>query len=343
MVSLSPDPLPLITPLPGTLLNFIDKIVQVPLQLPLADASSLRHFCLQRVDQALGSARLQLDEQQVQAFVRNFDEGLEIRLETPRLAKRYANILTFSLPILKGEVHPVDLMLIEGIRVFYPELYECVRRNPDAFLGPGLGISSTITQTKVEQYKEVVDRGLKSLTNDERRAAKDLLTTLFPRLETIYGGASFPPEWDTTWANEKRVASQQYFNRYFTYSVPEGDIPDQQLDTFVTQADEQPVEVVVASLRSLVNSRNAERFASKLRRRAKGLPPPVSSDLARAISVRRQNKWDKRGAFKACNLDANRLRQFSDLPTSVRLDSFASPPVSSPVWRLAVRGTYPPA
>ena len=60
-------------------------------------------------------------------------------------------------------------------------------------------------------------------------------------------------------------------------------------------------------------------------------------------SVRRQNKWDKRGAFKACNLDANRLRQFSDLPTSVQLDSFASPPVSSPVWRLAVHGTYPPA
>ena len=61
------------------------------------------------------------------------------------------------------------------------------------------------------------------------------------------------------------------------------------------------------------------------------------------MRVRRQNKWDKRGAFKACNLDANRLRQFSDLPTSVQLDSFASPPVSSPVWRLAVHGTYPPA
>ena len=64
---------------------------------------------------------------------------------------------------------------------------------------------------------------------------------------------------------------------------------------------------------------------------------------AETRGVRRQNKWDKRGAFKACNLDANRLRQFSDLPTSVRLDSFASPPVSSPVWRLAVRGTCPPA
>ena len=69
-----------------------------------------------------------------------------------------------------------------------------------------------------------------------------------------------------------------------------------------------------------------------------------STDIgAEPDGVRRQNKWDKRGAFKACNLDANRLRQFSDLPTSVRLDSFASPPVSSPVWRLGVRGTYPPA
>ena len=68
----------------------------------------------------------------------------------------------------------------------------------------------------------------------------------------------------------------------------------------------------------------------------------VTKEIGRK-DVRRQNKWDKRGAFKACNLDANRLRQFSDLPTSVRLDSFASPPVSSPVWRLGVRGTYPPA
>ena len=65
--------------------------------------------------------------------------------------------------------------------------------------------------------------------------------------------------------------------------------------------------------------------------------------LTLGLSVRRQNKWDRMGAFKACNLDANGLRQFSDLPTSVRLDSFASPPVSSPVWRLGVRGTYPPA
>ena len=71
--------------------------------------------------------------------------------------------------------------------------------------------------------------------------------------------------------------------------------------------------------------------------------PPAYSTPDEVERVRRQNKWDKRGAFKACNLDANRLRQFSDLPPSVRLDSFASPPVSSPVWRLAVRGTYPPA
>ena len=36
------------------------------------------------------------------------------------------------------------------------------------------------------------------------------------------------------------------------------------------------------------------------------------------------NKWDRREAFEACKLDAVRLRQCSELPSSVRLDSFAS-------------------
>ncbi len=86
----------------------------------------------------------------------------------------------------------------------------------------------------------------------------------------------------------------------------------------------------------------ARRITERALARARELEDPEA--LSRiAMSVRRQNKWDRMGAFKACNLDANRLRQFSDLPTSVRLDSFASPPVSSPVWRLGVRGTYPPA
>jgi hypothetical protein len=43
----------------------------------------------------------------------------------------------FALPLLKGEVHPVDQTLLEGIRVFYPRLYMIIRDNPDMFLPDG--------------------------------------------------------------------------------------------------------------------------------------------------------------------------------------------------------------
>lgn len=113
---------------------FLEKIIQVPLQLPAVDRNSLRKYCFSGVNEALSQADIVLGEENAQLFVRNFTYGLETRLNTPRQAKLYSNILTFSLPILKGEVNNVDLMLIEGVRVFYPRLYDVIRRNTTLFL-----------------------------------------------------------------------------------------------------------------------------------------------------------------------------------------------------------------
>lgn len=64
------------------------------------------------------------------------DKGSMNRMTTPRVAKRFGNALTFALPILVGETDAVDLILIEGIRIFYPELHAAIRENADAF-SPG--------------------------------------------------------------------------------------------------------------------------------------------------------------------------------------------------------------
>lgn len=109
--------------------NFLEKIIQVPLSLPPADRTALRQLTFEGVDAALQQAELQLTQEDIQAFSRHFFDGLEPRLKTPRQAKRYANALTFALPLLKGEVHPIDQILIEGVHVFYPKLYAVVRDN----------------------------------------------------------------------------------------------------------------------------------------------------------------------------------------------------------------------
>src|SRR5207249_4148719 len=86
------------------------------------------------VDAALRLGGIELTKAQVEAFIRHFIDGLEPRVTTPRQARLYGNVLAFALPILKGEVNPVDQMLIEGIRIFYPKLYVLIRDNRELFM-----------------------------------------------------------------------------------------------------------------------------------------------------------------------------------------------------------------
>jgi predicted KAP-like P-loop ATPase len=67
--------------------------------------------------------------------VAGFDRGPSVRLTTPRAAKRYGNGLMFALPMLKGEVNTVDLLLVEALRAFFPEVYDIVRMEHAAFSG----------------------------------------------------------------------------------------------------------------------------------------------------------------------------------------------------------------
>ncbi|BBN54763.1 hypothetical protein TRE132_28880 [Pseudomonas chlororaphis subsp. aurantiaca] len=113
---------------------FLEKIIQVPLHLPPADQMSLREIAFEGVEHALNQAGIILDQPQIDVFTRHFVDGLEPKLETPRVAKLYTNALMFALPLVKGEVNIAEFMLVEGMRVLYPKLHAAIRDNADLFL-----------------------------------------------------------------------------------------------------------------------------------------------------------------------------------------------------------------
>jgi hypothetical protein len=262
---------------------FLEKIIQVPLSLPQADQISLRQLCFQGVDQALNDAHVSLSENQVQEFVRHFVDGIEIRLKNPRMCKRYANALTFAMPILKGEVNVVDLLLIEGIRVFYPDLYETIRQNPNVFSG---SLSDRVDLKSIKEKTEaVLEKALELYSDEEKRRAKELLQELFPKLKGIFGNVHYGGSWEDRWSTEQRIASGEYFTRYFTYSIPAGDISDQAINDFLNSSDNKTIDNVAQLLQSFISQRNADKVISKLRQREKGLPKETSKLLAQAIAI----------------------------------------------------------
>lgn len=261
--------------------RFLEKIIQVPLHLPPADVIELRKLAFDGVDDALSLSGLELTEDQIQAFVRHFVDGLEPQLQTPRQAKLFGNALAFALPLLKGEAHPVDLMLIEGIRIFYPKLYATIRDNPDDFLkaAPDGGRRDQHRQ----RVSDLINDSLSDFgVVDKDRVRDRLVAVLFPRISNM----GYGHEWDSIWAKDQHVCSSEYFQRYFTYSVPPGDVGDAETDQLLASlAAQTPTPTDIdAQLRSFADRRAMPRLITKLRYRESTISPATARSLAMALA-----------------------------------------------------------
>lgn len=317
--------------------DFIEKIVQVPLSLPPADAEALRELTFEGINAALELAGVEIDQPEVQRFVNLFVGSFESRLDTPRLAKRYVNGLTFALPILKGEVNPVDLMLVEATRTFYPPLYAAFRDNQSVFLGTDLD-SRYMGEKAAEHAKSVIDQALESLSKEERKAAEEIIKELFPRMSGVLGNTPYGSDWNSQWRKEKRIASEEYFRRYFAYGLPPKDVSDNRIDELLVGGEAGDVQHIVAGLREIAASSRVDTLVRKLRQREDSLAPEYAVRLALAVAQYGElfpqdrqifGSWGGSAFSQACVLISRLLKRVADEKErdalALRLAEVASP------------------
>ena len=108
--------------------DYLEKIIQIPLRLPVASEMSLRKFYFTALNEVLADTGVNLVKEDARLFGSEFANGFQLALTTPRMALRYANVLRFSLPVVKDEVNIVDFMLLEAVRLFYPNLQRLIRQ-----------------------------------------------------------------------------------------------------------------------------------------------------------------------------------------------------------------------
>ncbi len=211
--------------------EFLDKIVQVPIPLPPLSRGVLRKLLFDEINRVLDDSKIELDERAAFRFMTEFEMRLLDRVETPRAAKRYANALQFALPMLRGEVDVVDLLLIEAIRVFHPRLHAVVAKHREIVLTGG---GRYVEEELVEAFKT----DLASASGGGPRATADirLLEDLFPRVKGIFSNTFHGDDWNAIWAKDKRIASERYFARYFASGIPVGDIADAEVEAILAGA-----------------------------------------------------------------------------------------------------------
>jgi hypothetical protein len=241
---------------------FLEKIIQIPLKLPYAQPSDVRLMCLQDVQNVLNETNTALTSNEVTKFLTYFDRSCLHKLKNPRAGKRYVNLLRFSLPMLKGEVNTVDLLLIEAIRSFFPEVYDIIKENQALFHGVEGGRSGVSESLAIKCLKKYMD----SQTESDQERLQAILAELFPRLAPGYlRGGIRSGEWLTSYAKEKRICSPEYCPRYFSYTIPRFDVADSLIDEIISSAGNGEDQTVSTLIETCMEPSRARKFISKLR------------------------------------------------------------------------------
>jgi len=261
--------------------SFLEKIIQVPLEIPIAQTEALKTFCFELAEKAIESNNISIDEHEVTRYVNNFIHAILPKLDTPRLAVRYGNTLSFSLPLLYDEVNTVDLMLIEAIKIFYPNYYEFIKTNPEFFVG-NYSDSFGTNQEKVKEIKDYLENLSKGLLKRQTRGINSLIEELFPKLRGVIG--HYHSGTDEEWFKKKRICSAKYFNRYFTYAVIKGEVSDIAFQNFISSVLAQDEAQNIAAIKKLVEQSSPDNFVQKLRTYEKDFSWDESVRLATAIS-----------------------------------------------------------
>jgi len=214
------------TGMPGE--RYLEKIIQVPFELPPVDRIALRAALFRGLDEIIKDTPEGLFDSAY--WVNVYHDGLDKLFTVPRDVVRFLNTLAVTYLAVRGEVNPVDYIALEAIRVFAPSLYHIIRTNPEQFAGHRpVSSSSTNAAEKEAMRKE----WLADVPPSFRSQAMELLERLFPKLEQ----SSYGADWLKSWRLALRVCHPDIFPTYFRFYVSEDAIRRSDIHAIIESAE----------------------------------------------------------------------------------------------------------
>lgn len=203
--------------------SYLEKIIQVPFELPSPDKVSLRKLLFDNLDKILtGTPQEEFDK----SYWNNvYYDGIDFFINSPRDVVRLTNALSVTYPAVKGEVNPIDFIAIEVLRIFVPIAWDVIKNNPQSFTKINDFTSMAFDRKSTNDFFE---SWMKNLDEKDRAHAKNLLERIFPRIKSNYGY-----EWESIWRRELKICSPDKFPIYFRLSMPSGVISNAEMKAFL--------------------------------------------------------------------------------------------------------------
>ena len=195
--------------------TYIEKIINVPLYVPLTTKEELITIIQQEVEILSEEYKLKINEKRLESFLNNnfhFREkeyGIIDFFKNIRDVKRFINILEFNLELIKDDVNFVDFFVITAIQVFHLDIYNKIKNNEYLLTDYHYYMGFTLSKEDLIESKKTE---FENLFDDENITI--ILKNLFPMMSFIYTPKHYNlnfKEYD----EQMRICHPNHFKSYF--------------------------------------------------------------------------------------------------------------------------------
>lgn len=197
--------------------DYLEKILQIGFDLPAVPPHTLTRETAKAIDSVLS------DIENPGRFDEDLwpDVSLEIirpLIRNLRDVRRYAIAVRGKVRALEGHAALVDVLALEAVRVFLPDVFCELPRSVD-------GLTSTTDTSRgrrsgEEALKSQVER-LIHVSGDHFEVVRALVRRLFQAGQRHLGDSTFGSDWKALWLQERRVAHEVILRLYLEQDVGE--------------------------------------------------------------------------------------------------------------------------
>lgn len=195
---------------------YLEKIIQLGFDLPSIPAPLLRTHVFAELDRLVGDVGdIRFDRSR---WADVYVETVEPLIASIRDVTRLALSARPVMAALGSDVEAVDLIAIESIRVFRPELFDALQR-----------IRSDLTTTTGGLYGQQRDDRAQSrmeeilkLAGNDGAVVRSLIKRVFPAAERLIGGTHYMSDYQGIWRKAHRLAHSDFLDLYLDRVAPAG-------------------------------------------------------------------------------------------------------------------------
>lgn len=197
--------------------KYLEKIIPIQINVPEIDKTKLQGYFEDQLIKTLKTNKIEMSNED---FI-TISYNLRPFISNIRDINRFNNHLIFYLPFLKQEVNISNYLMILALQLFEDEIYNEIKNNKRFFAGTNSSSDRNEREAINKNLNEIIAKN-KKLGKEE---IKNILFHLFPKLSTGYGSS-----WLKSWREDLRICHPDYFDKYFTLTIPENEISQRELN-----------------------------------------------------------------------------------------------------------------